>query len=105
MTRTANQLRFFAEVVGEGGYLEAAIDHADPSATPPRPDLRRMLRPLGVVAVYTASNFPFAFSVLGNDTASALAAGCPVVVKAHPGHPGCPSGPPSSPQTPARLPV
>ena len=54
---------------------------------PPRPDLRRMLRPLGPVAVFAASNFPFAFSVLGNDTASALAAGCPVVVKAHPGHP------------------
>ncbi|MFJ8896033.1 aldehyde dehydrogenase family protein [Leifsonia sp. NPDC102414] len=87
VTRTANQLRFFAEVVGDGGFLEAAIDHADPSTTPPRPDLRRMLRPLGVVAVFTASNFPFAFSVLGNDTASALAAGCPVVVKAHPGHP------------------
>ncbi|GAB3574314.1 aldehyde dehydrogenase (NADP(+)) [Leifsonia lichenia] len=87
VTRTANQLRFFAEVVADGSFLEAAIDHADPSTAPPRPDLRRMLRPLGVVAVFTASNFPFAFSVLGNDTASALAAGCPVVVKAHPGHP------------------
>ncbi|MGJ4844775.1 aldehyde dehydrogenase family protein [Leifsonia sp. Le1] len=87
VTRTANQLRFFAEVIEEGGYLEAAVDRADPSTVPPRPDLRRMLRPLGVVAVFTASNFPFAFSVLGNDTASAIAAGCPVVVKAHPGHP------------------
>ncbi|MBM7831884.1 NADP-dependent aldehyde dehydrogenase [Agromyces cerinus] len=87
VTRTATQLRFFAGVVREGSYLEATLDAPDPSLTPPRPDLRRMLRPLGVVAVFAASNFPFAFSVLGNDTASALAAGCPVVVKAHPGHP------------------
>jgi len=87
VTRTASQLRFFAGVVREGGYLEATLDSPDPALIPPRPDLRRMLRPLGPVAVYTASNFPFAFSVLGNDTASALAAGCPVVVKAHPGHP------------------
>ncbi|MFF2051679.1 aldehyde dehydrogenase (NADP(+)) [Leifsonia sp. NPDC058194] len=88
VTRTAAQLRFFAGVVREGGYLEATLDSPDPGLIPPRPDLRRMLRPLGPVAVYTASNFPFAFSVLGNDTASALAAGCPIVVKAHPGHPG-----------------
>lgn len=87
VTRTAAQLRFFADVVREGAYLEATLDSPDPALIPPRPDLRRMLRPLGPVAVYTASNFPFAFSVLGNDTASALAAGCPVVVKAHPGHP------------------
>ncbi len=87
VTRTAAQLRFFAEVAREGGYLEATIDSPDPGLVPPRPDLRRMLRPVGPVAVYTASNFPLAFSVLGNDTASALAAGCPVVVKAHPGHP------------------
>ncbi|MFE4952113.1 aldehyde dehydrogenase (NADP(+)) [Leifsonia sp. NPDC056665] len=87
VTRTAAQLRFFAGVVREGGYLEATLDSPDPSLIPPRPDLRRMLRPLGPVAVYTSSNFPFAFSVLGNDTASALAAGCPVIVKAHPGHP------------------
>ncbi|WP_431247378.1 aldehyde dehydrogenase (NADP(+)) [Leifsonia xyli] len=87
VTRTAAQLRFFAGVIREGGYLEAVVESPDPSLIPPRPDLRRMLRPLGPVAVYTASNFPFAFSVLGNDTASALAAGCPVVVKAHPGHP------------------
>ncbi|MFE4469237.1 aldehyde dehydrogenase (NADP(+)) [Leifsonia sp. NPDC056824] len=87
VTRTAAQLRFFAGVVREGGYLEATVDSPDPSLIPPRPDLRRMLRPLGPVAVYTSSNFPFAFSVLGNDTASALAAGCPVIVKAHPGHP------------------
>ncbi|HLP23076.1 MAG TPA: aldehyde dehydrogenase (NADP(+)) [Microbacteriaceae bacterium] len=87
ITRTAAQLRFFAGVVREGSYLEASIDSADPTTVPPRPELRRILRPLGPVAVFTASNFPFAFSVLGNDTASALAAGCPVVVKAHPGHP------------------
>lgn len=87
LTRTAYQLRFFAEVVREGAYLEATIDHAGPTPMGPRPDLRRMLVPLGPVAVYAASNFPFAFSVLGGDTASALAAGNPVVVKAHPGHP------------------
>src|SRR3990170_2221536 len=63
-------------------------DTADPDAKPvPRPDLRRVLLPLGPVLVFAASNFPFAFSVPGGDTASALAAGCPVVVKAHPGHP------------------
>lgn len=86
VARTTAQLRMFAEVVLEGGYLEAVIDHADPSATPPSPDLRRMLIPLGPVAVFSASNFPFAFSVAGGDTASALAAGCPVIVKAHSGH-------------------
>ncbi|MDL9980503.1 aldehyde dehydrogenase (NADP(+)) [Microbacterium candidum] len=87
VVRTASQLRFFADVCADGGYLEATVDTPDPTTIPPRPDLRRILRPIGVVAVFTASNFPFAFSVLGNDTASALAAGCPVVVKAHPGHP------------------
>ncbi|MFF2274273.1 aldehyde dehydrogenase (NADP(+)) [Agromyces sp. NPDC058126] len=87
LTRTSTQLRFFAGVIDEGSYLEATIDSPDASLLPPRPELRRMLRPLGVVGVFAASNFPFAFSVLGNDTASALAAGCPVVVKAHPGHP------------------
>ncbi|MGW4928507.1 aldehyde dehydrogenase (NADP(+)) [Agromyces sp. NPDC004153] len=87
VVRTATQLRFFAGVIEEGSYLEAAIDPPDARLIPPRPDLRRMLRPIGTVAVFAASNFPFAFSVLGNDTASALAAGCPVVVKAHPGHP------------------
>ncbi|MFD7982944.1 aldehyde dehydrogenase (NADP(+)) [Kitasatospora indigofera] len=86
--RTRVQLEMFADVVEDGGFLDAVIDHADPSALPaPRPDLRRMLVPLGPVAVFSASNFPFAFSVLGGDTASALAAGCPVVVKAHEGHP------------------
>ncbi|WP_188194400.1 aldehyde dehydrogenase (NADP(+)) [Nonomuraea sp. SYSU D8015] len=88
VARTAGQFRLFAQVIRDGGYLEAIIDHADPSLTPPRPDVRRMKHPLqGVVAVFAASNFPFAFSVAGGDTASALAAGCPVVVKAHPGHP------------------
>ncbi len=69
------------------GTSKATIDHARPDANPPTPDLRRILVPVGVVAVYSASNFPFAFSVAGGDTASALAAGCPVVIKAHPGHP------------------
>ena len=89
LTRTRVQLEMFAEVVRDGGFLQAIVDHADPDALPaPRPDLRRMLIPVGPVAVYAASNFPFAFSVAGGDTASALAAGCPVVVKAHSGHPG-----------------
>ncbi len=85
--RTTGQLRLFADVLIEGSCFEVAIDHADPGATPPRPELRRVLQALGPVAVFSASNFPFAFSVAGGDTASALAAGCPVVVKAHPGHP------------------
>jgi NADP-dependent aldehyde dehydrogenase len=85
--RTAYQLRAFAEIVEEGAFLDVIIDHADPALAPPRPDLRRYKIPLGVVAVYSASNFPLAFSVPGGDTASALAAGCPVVVKAHPDHP------------------
>jgi acyl-CoA reductase-like NAD-dependent aldehyde dehydrogenase len=89
LTRTRVQLELFAEVVLEGSFLEAVIDLPDPVALPaPRPDLRRMLLPLGPVAVFSASNFPLAFSVAGGDTASALAAGCPVVVKAHSGHPG-----------------
>src|SRR5262249_57749284 len=82
------ELDVFAAVVLEGPFLEAVIDLPDPNALPaPRPDLRRMLLPLGPVAVFAASNFPFAFSVAGGDTASALAAGCPVVVKAHEAHP------------------
>jgi len=87
VARTTSQLRLFAAAILEGSYLEATIDHADPQATPPIPDLRRMLIPIGPVAVYAASNFPFAFSIAGGDTASALAAGSPVIVKAHPGHP------------------
>lgn len=89
VTRTANQLRLFASVVEEGSWVQARIDPALPDRQPiPRPDIRSMLRPLGPVAVFGASNFPLAFSVAGGDTASALAAGCPVVVKAHPAHPG-----------------
>ncbi|MGW5849427.1 aldehyde dehydrogenase (NADP(+)) [Streptomyces sp. NPDC055254] len=87
LARTTGQLRAFADAVDEGSYLDIRIDRADPSLTPPRPELRRYKVPLGVVAVYSASNFPLAFSVPGGDTASALAAGCPVVVKAHPDHP------------------
>ena len=87
LTRTAYQLQLFAEVLEEGSYLEAAIDHACPTPMGPRPDLRRMLVPIGPVAVFGASNFPLAFSVPGGDTASALAAGSPVIVKAHGSHP------------------
>lgn len=88
LARTAFQLRTFADIVDEGAFLDVIIDRPDPEAKPiPRPDLRRYKIPLGVVAVYAASNFPLAFSVPGGDTASALAAGCPVVVKAHPDHP------------------
>jgi NADP-dependent aldehyde dehydrogenase len=88
LARTVAQLRLFADAVEEGSFLEATVDLPDPQAVPPRPDLRRLLVPLGPVGVFAASNFPFAFSVAGGDTASALAAGCPVVVKAHPSHPG-----------------
>ncbi|WP_189212925.1 aldehyde dehydrogenase (NADP(+)) [Actinokineospora fastidiosa] len=87
LARASGQFRLFADVLREGSYLRATIDHADPTTTPPRPDLRSVLEPVGPVAVFAASNFPFAFGVVGGDTASALAAGCPVVVKAHPGHP------------------
>jgi NADP-dependent aldehyde dehydrogenase len=86
--RTVNQLRLFAELVKEGSYLDARIDLPLPGRKPiPRPDLRRMLIPVGPVVVFAASNFPLAFSVAGGDTASALAARNPVVVKAHPAHP------------------
>jgi NADP-dependent aldehyde dehydrogenase len=87
LARTCAQLRAFADVVDAGEFLDVIIDHPNPAAVPPVPDLRRYKIPLGVVAVYAASNFPLAFSVPGGDTASALAAGCPVVVKAHPDHP------------------
>jgi len=87
--RTSGQLRLFAELVEEGSWVDARIDHAEPERKPlPKPDVRSMMRPLGPVAIFGASNFPVAFSVAGGDTASALAAGCPVVVKAHPSHPG-----------------
>jgi len=89
VTRTANQFRLFAAVVEEGSWVQARIDPALPDRQPlPRPDLRSMLRGLGPVVVFGASNFPLAFSVGGGDTASALAAGCPVIVKAHAAHPG-----------------
>jgi NADP-dependent aldehyde dehydrogenase len=87
LKRSAFQLRLFADVLDDGAYLEATIDHAGETPMGPRPDLRRMLVPIGPVAVFGASNFPLAFSVPGGDTASALAAGCPVVVKAHASHP------------------
>jgi NADP-dependent aldehyde dehydrogenase len=88
VARSTGQLRMFADVLEEGSLLEIIIDTADAQAKPvPRPDLRRVLVPLGPVLVFAASNFPFAFSVCGGDTASALASGCPVIVKAHPGHP------------------
>jgi alpha-ketoglutaric semialdehyde dehydrogenase len=86
--RTVNQLRLFAEVVRSGAWKDVRIDPALPDRKPlRRPDLRRTLIPIGPVAVWAASNFPLAFSVAGGDTASALAAGCPVILKVHPGHP------------------
>ncbi|MDO5500281.1 MAG: aldehyde dehydrogenase (NADP(+)) [Propionibacteriaceae bacterium] len=88
-SRTTNQLRMFADVVEEGSYQGLRIDTGDPGRRPlPKPDLRHRFIPVGPVAVFGASNFPLAFSVAGGDTASALAAGCPVVVKAHEAHPG-----------------
>jgi len=87
--RTCGQLRLFAQVAEEGSWVTARIDRADPDRKPtPKPDIRSMLRPLGPVVVFGASNFPLAFSVAGGDTASALAAGNPVIVKGHPAHPG-----------------
>jgi NADP-dependent aldehyde dehydrogenase len=87
--RTTNQLRMFAALVREGSWVDARIDPAQPTRQPlPRADLRRMLLPLGPVVVFGASNFPFAYSVAGGDTASALATGNPVIVKAHERHPG-----------------
>jgi len=87
--RTVGQLRMFADLAREGSWVDARIDTALPDRTPlAKPDLRRMLMAVGPVVVFSASNFPLAFSVAGGDTASALAAGCPVVVKAHEAHPG-----------------
>jgi NADP-dependent aldehyde dehydrogenase len=96
LARTSGQLRLFASVIEEGSWVDARIDTlrlssgqaADPNRTPPKPDLRSMRRPIGPVAVFGSSNFPLAFSTAGGDTASALAAGNPVIVKAHPAHPG-----------------
>ena len=87
--RTCGQIRMFADVVEEGSWVQARVDRPIPDRKPiPKPDVRSMLRPLGPVAIFGASNFPLAFSVAGGDTASALAAGNPVIVKAHPAHPG-----------------
>lgn len=87
--RTVGQLRAFADLVAEGSWVEARIDTAQPDRQPvPKPDIRKCQVPLGPVVVFGASNFPFAFSTAGGDTASALAAGCPVVVKGHPLHAG-----------------
>jgi len=87
--RTTNQLRFFADHILKGDYLDRRYDQAIPERKPlPKPDIRLMQRPIGPVGVFGASNFPLAFSTAGGDTASALAAGCPVIVKGHPGHPG-----------------
>lgn len=85
-TRTCYQLRMFAAMLLKGDYVEASIDTAIPTKTPPKPDIRSMYQPIGPVLVFGASNFPFAYSTAGGDTASALAVGCPVIVKAHPAH-------------------
>jgi NADP-dependent aldehyde dehydrogenase len=88
LVRTTAQLRAFAALIREGSWCEPTIDRGDPARTPtPKPDLRRMLFPLGPVGVFGASNFPLAYGVAGGDTASALASGCPVIVKGHSAHP------------------
>jgi len=87
--RTVGQLRMFADLIEEGSWVDARIDTAIPDRQPlPKPDVRSLLQPMGPVVVFCASNFPLAFSVAGGDTAAALAAGCPVIVKAHHSHPG-----------------
>lgn len=86
--RTVTQLRMFADEVVSGRWLRARVDFADPTRTPPKPELRLRMIPVGPVAVFGASNFPLAFSVAGGDTAAAFAAGCCVVAKGHPAHPG-----------------
>jgi 2,5-dioxopentanoate dehydrogenase len=85
--RTIYQLNSYAAACEKGDWLEARIDTANPDKTPPKPDVRKMMVPLGPVIVFGASNFPFAYSTAGGDTATAFAAGCPVIVKAHPAHP------------------
>jgi alpha-ketoglutaric semialdehyde dehydrogenase len=85
-TRTIFQLNSYAEACERGDWLEARIDAGLASRTPPKPDIRKMLVPIGPVVVFGASNFPFAYSTAGGDTACAFAAGCPVIVKAHPAH-------------------
>jgi NADP-dependent aldehyde dehydrogenase len=86
LKRTLFQLTSYAQACEEGTWLDIRIDTGDPSRNPPKPDLRKMLIPLGPVVVFGASNFPFAYSTVGGDTACALAAGCPVIIKAHPAH-------------------
>ena len=87
--RTVNQLKLFAELIREGSWVDARIDLHEPDRKPlPKPDIRSMYKGMGAVGIFGASNFPLAFSVAGGDTVSALAAGCPVVFKAHPAHPG-----------------
>src|SRR5687768_1190632 len=87
--RTVNQLKLFAELLREGSWVNARIDKADLNRKPvAKHDIRSMNKPLGAVGIFGASNFPLAFSVAGGDTVSALAAGCTIVVKAHPSHPG-----------------
>jgi NADP-dependent aldehyde dehydrogenase len=89
LARTVGQIKLFAQQVRNGSFVEPRIDRASPSRLPvPKPELRTMQIPIGPVAVFGASNFPLAFSTAGGDTAAALAAGCPVVVKGHPAHPG-----------------
>jgi NADP-dependent aldehyde dehydrogenase len=85
--RMSGQWRHMAAVLKKGEYLGVSIDLADPTLQPPRPDLRKTNLPIGIVGVFGASNFPFGFGVGGGDTASAIASGCPVIIKAHPGHP------------------
>ncbi len=87
--RTSMQMRFFADLVEEGSWVSARIDRGDPNRKPlPKPDIRSFWRPIGPAAVFCASNFPLAYSVAGGDTASAFAAGNPVIVRAHAAHPG-----------------
>src|SRR5882672_6928897 len=87
--RTTGHCRLFANLVEEGSWVDARVDTALPDRTPaPKPDIRKMLLPIGPVVVFGAANFPLAYSTAGGDTASALAAGCPVIVKAHPAHGG-----------------
>ncbi len=86
LTRTTNQLKMFAALIKEGSWVEASIDTTNATLTPAKPDIRKMLVPVGPVIVFGASNFPFAFSTAGGDTASALASGSSVVIKGHPAH-------------------
>jgi len=89
LTRTTNQFKLFAETIKGKTFLNIQIDQGQPERQPlPKPDIRLTHIPLGPVAIFGASNFPLAFSVAGGDTASAFAAGCPVIVKGHPSHPG-----------------